>query len=48
MAENAWKEGTLMILRYLPKEHRWNISGMTDVTHWMPMPEMPEKKGEIT
>lgn len=46
MAENAWKEGTLMILRYLPKEHRWNISGMADVTHWMPMPELPETKGE--
>jgi len=42
MIENAWKYGTLMILRYLPKEHRWDISGMTDVTHWMPMPELPE------
>ena len=47
MTENAWKEGTLMILRYLPKEHRWNISGMTDVTHWMPMPELPEMEDEI-
>lgn len=47
MIENAWKEGTLMILRYLPKEHRWNISGMADVTHWMPMPELPEMEGGV-
>ncbi len=47
MTENAWKEGTLMILRYLPKEHRWNTSGVADVTHWMPMPELPETEGDI-
>lgn len=43
MIENAWKSGTLMILHYLPKEQRWNINGMADVTHWMPMPEFPEE-----
>ncbi len=43
VTENAWKSGTLMIMRYLVKEQRWNISGMADVTHWMPMPEFQEE-----
>ena len=45
MAENKWKSGTLMIMSYLPAEQRWNVSGMTDITHWMPMPELPETEG---
>ncbi len=46
MTENKWKSGTLMIMSYFTVEQRWNVSGMTDITHWMPMPEMPETKGE--